>query len=194
MPTFTLPEGCPKHSPWGQVQDGIRYTDEVFWVSTPSHGGFKVKAKASALIPNAFHRSDGWYEEDVDWAILVWFLDDLDPENRDKARTFLRSWRWREWELLYGDTIPLEESAPKAEAQFLEAQKDDLLVTAAFGNWHDLVPTGMVGVVATVGASREPGTPKRHFLVPSVEYDARHNRPCGHFVVDPTRHQEVRPF
>jgi hypothetical protein len=38
----------------------------MFFVSTPSHGGFKLEAKHNVLIPAPFCRDGGWYEEDCD--------------------------------------------------------------------------------------------------------------------------------
>ena len=51
---YSLPAGCPKHSPWGAVDHGVRYAEGVFFVSTPSHGGFMLEAKHNVLIPAAF--------------------------------------------------------------------------------------------------------------------------------------------
>jgi hypothetical protein len=58
-------------------------------------------------------------------------------------------------------------------------------------DWHERVREGMVGVVATIGASRQPGTPKRHFLVPRDEYHTRFNNPGGNFVLDPSCYHEL---
>jgi hypothetical protein len=71
---YTLPDGCPKHSPWGAVDHGERIAEGVFFVSTPSHGGFKLAAALNLRIPAAFRREGGWYEEDCDEAIPVFFM------------------------------------------------------------------------------------------------------------------------
>jgi hypothetical protein len=61
---YDLREGCPRHSPWGTVDHGVRYAEGLFFVSTPSHGRFKLSASLNVLIPAAFRRDGGWCEED----------------------------------------------------------------------------------------------------------------------------------
>ena len=77
-----LPDGCPLHSPWGAVQHGERLVDGVFFVSTAGHGGIKLSQARNALIPDVFRREGGWYEEDCDWAIPMYFLE-LKPEKKE---------------------------------------------------------------------------------------------------------------
>src|SRR4051794_1640047 len=61
-----LPEGCPVHSPWGEVQPATRFADGIYSVSTAGHGGFKVSDEFNKLIPEPFRADGGWYEEDCD--------------------------------------------------------------------------------------------------------------------------------
>ena len=76
-----------------------RFAEGVFFVSTPSHGGFKLEAKHNLLIPAAFRREGGWYEEDCDAAIPMFFMPLLfKPEQVHEARQSLRNWHWRAWE------------------------------------------------------------------------------------------------
>lgn len=200
---LNLPEGCPTTSPWGTVQDGVKHSDGLYSVSTASHGGTKVYAALNRRIPEAFRLAGGWYEEDVDWAIPALFLaEHFNPEQAEDARRTLRNWRWQAWEAHFGEEIPLEESRHKAEHLFLAAHADDLLTTAAFGDWHPTVPKGMVGVVASVGGHRTGGNYKeigetmeaaaarhaagdRFFLVTSERYDTRRENPSGSLVIDP---------
>jgi hypothetical protein len=191
---YSLPAGCPKHSPWGAVDHGVRYAEGVFFVSTSSHGGFMLEAKHNVLIPAAFRREGGWYEEDCDAAIPMFFMPLLfKPEQVHEARKSLRCWHWQAWEAHFGQIVPLDESACKAQAHFIQEHANDLLVVSASGDWHRAVPKGMVGVSATVQGSREPGTKQQHFLVSKSEYDTRTNNPGGMFVIDPTRHQSWDP-
>jgi Domain of unknown function (DUF7007) len=190
----SLPEGCPKHSPWGAVDHGERLAEGVFFVSTPRHGGFKLAAKHNVLIPAAFRREGGWYEEDCDAAIPMFFMPLLfKPEQVLEARESLRCWHWREWEAHFGEIVPLEESLCKAQTTFVEEHANDLLVISASGDWHRAVVTGMVGVTATVQGSRKPGSQHHHFLVTKDEYATRQNNPGGIFVIDPARHQPWDP-
>ncbi len=79
-----LPDGCPLHSPWGAVQHGEKLADGVFIVSTAGHGGIKLDRARNALIPHLFRREGGWYGEDCDIAIPMYFLE-LKPEKMDLA-------------------------------------------------------------------------------------------------------------
>jgi hypothetical protein len=86
------------------------------------------------------------------------------------------------------------ESYKRDQAVFDEENKDKLVATCAWGNWHKQVPADMVGVFATKGGSRNPerdNSTDRYFLVPAAEYEAR-----AHFgfVVDPSRHTECAPL
>ena len=84
-----LPDGCPLHSPWGAVQHGERLADGVFFVSTAGHGGIKLDRARNALVPEVFRKEGGWYEEDCDWAIPMYFLE-LKPEKKDLALQTMR--------------------------------------------------------------------------------------------------------
>jgi hypothetical protein len=120
---------------------------------------------------------------------VTFFLSGLfPPENVAKARESLRCWHWRQWQTHFGEEVPFEESHCKAQAKFIEDHCNSLLVTAAFGDSHEAVPKGMVGVVATIQGSREPNSKPWYFLVAEDEYDTRGNNPGGYFVVDPRRH------
>jgi hypothetical protein len=105
------------------------------------------------------------------------------------ARRSLRNWHWREWEAHFGEIVSLEDSPCKAQAMFEQEHANDLLVVAAFGEWHRVVPKGMVGVIATLGRTRTPGVKEHCFLVPADEYETRQDNPGVTFVVDPSRHE-----
>lgn len=74
---------------------------------------------------------------------------------------------------------------------FLEEHRDDFLVAAAYGSWHEGVPEGYVGVFAVRGGWRYnqaiDDAESKYFLIPKDEYNARGALP---FVVDPARHTE----
>lgn len=75
--------------------------------------------------------------------------------------------------------------------EFYAQHQNDWLSVSAFGSWHPTVPTGMVGVVATLGGANVLSDPRsrdrRHFLVPESEY--RQRVPYLSFVIDPARHE-----
>ena len=118
-----------KTSPWGQVQYQENF-EGVCFVSTASHGGFKVMPSQNKLIPESFRNNDGWYEEDCEQAIVVFFLtpvlndDKNDPvkfdEAKQRARRSLQNYYWKEFEEYFAVELTPEESYSKKE--FLRSQ------------------------------------------------------------------------
>ena len=68
-------------SPWGKIQHCKRLAPGAWVVSTAGHGGIKVSQERLAAIPANYHQtpysSDGWFEEDCDWAIPAKFHEDI---------------------------------------------------------------------------------------------------------------------
>ena len=73
-------------TPWGRADWQTTYSPEVTFLSTPSHGGFKVTGAARDRIPDAernsawlapFSDDIDWYEEDCDWVIVLRNLPEL---------------------------------------------------------------------------------------------------------------------
>ena len=64
-------------TPWGRADSCEDYGEGVKFYSTPSHGGFRISGAALRRIPQQFrmmYSAKGWFEEDCDWAIPVYFL------------------------------------------------------------------------------------------------------------------------
>lgn len=70
-----LPEGCPPHCMWGQVDHARKIADGWWSVSTPSHGGHIVSAARLSQMPDYMRRTTysqgGQFEEDCDWCLPV---------------------------------------------------------------------------------------------------------------------------
>jgi hypothetical protein len=193
-PTF-IPDGCPAHSPWGAIDNVTTVAWGIWFVSTPSHGGYKLNVEQNAKIPELFRSKDGWYEEDCEWAVVVFFLrDHFNLSEAADARKTLRSWAWQRWEQHFGEEVPISESPSKGRDLFVKAHAKDWLTVAAFGDWWATVPTGMVGVVAAVGGIQriahkcvngDPDAPEsRYFLVTKEAYAKRSENPSGSLVID----------
>jgi hypothetical protein len=191
-----IPEKCPVYSPWGAIDHVETVTDGIWFVSTPSHGGYKLNDEQNAKIPELFRSKDGWYEEDCEWSIVVFFLPDyFNVSQVADARKTLRSWGWRAWELHFNDQVPIVESLSKGHALFVETHAKDWLTVAAFGDWCETVPKGMVGVVAAIGGIQrseykcvngDPDAPEsRYFLVTEEAYAKRAENPSASLVIDP---------
>jgi hypothetical protein len=70
------------NTPWGESQAIEKIADGIEFVSTASHGGYRLSAERLAGInPKAFttgkyegfrnNRKNGWFEEDCDWAFVA---------------------------------------------------------------------------------------------------------------------------
>lgn len=179
-------------SPWGRIQHVEKLTDGVCFCGTAGHGGFKLSRQRNAEMPAVLRRKGGWYEEDCEYALVIFGLPHLfKPEEVEKAKQTVKSWFPDEYEAHTGETIPAGESYIKDERQFAVDNADKWVVTAAWGDWHGQVPKGMVGVVASKGGNRTPGTERRYYLVTKEEYDKRNH--YG-FVIDEAKHTPMEPI
>lgn len=193
-----MQKGCA--TPWGPAQTVTQIGDDIFVVSTASHGGMHLPKAINDRIPDYFRNSEGWYEEDCAIAIPAFvlgasvfttkqaaeFISSGDAENT------VKQWYPDQWERYTGKTLKPGESSTRDQEVYLQKHKEDWLTIAAFGTWHKAVPAGYVGVCATIGANRSPHAIARYFIVPETEYEGRHF--LHPFVVNPNKHQEVPAF
>lgn len=61
-------------TPWGKAQTKVLITPWMFVVGTAGHGGVKLDRKHNAMIPKQYRRLGGWYEEDCEISIPLYFL------------------------------------------------------------------------------------------------------------------------
>ena len=201
-------------SPWGQPQDVENIAEGIDWISTASHGGYILSPERFAEMPEAL-RSGLWageraFEEDCDWCrVQLAFSEEMLAyerrthgddagakrylEHNKQAEQTLRVWSWRIWEAYFGRELQPGESSGKDHELFLEAHKEDWLVTCAWGDCFEFVPAGFVKVKAVKGGRTLDGrirTEGKFFMVTNSEYE--NNRPCGEFVIDLARHPEIR--
>jgi hypothetical protein len=64
-------------TPWGPAQNVDEVAPGIVFVSTASHGGFKLDAEKLAAVPPAWLAASfnlqgkaGWFEEDCDWCMV----------------------------------------------------------------------------------------------------------------------------
>lgn len=77
-------------SPWGKVQTCESVTPWMQVISTASHGGIKLDASHNRLIPATRRRKSGWYEEDCEVAIPLYFLFDLIEADRLSSASWFK--------------------------------------------------------------------------------------------------------
>lgn len=187
-------------TPWGRAQSVTPEAEGIYFVSTASHGGVKVRRDLNNRIPSYMRRPAGWYEEDVEWclpfvALEAHFLATGTPraiatiQEGMHVNTF-RNWLPDAYEKFYNVVLQPGESSTKDRRTFFAVHQNDWLAVTAWGDWKEGVPKGMVLVLAARGGRRESGTygVQRCFLVPDEEYTRKEGFV---FVIDPSRHQEV---
>ena len=137
----------------------------------------------------------GWYEEDCEWARVCCAFPELFPEKeREPAKRTLKNYSPALYETFYGVKLQEGESFARDEELARERNKNNYVTMAAWGDWHERVPKGMVGVFAGRGGRQADGQyppDTKYFLVPSVEYD---NRAPHGFVINTERHMECEPI
>lgn len=183
------------NTPWGTSQSSTKIACGIMIYSTAGHGGIHLSPTRNALVHEAWRDDKGWYEEDCEVYIVgVTFPDEIAAWNPNwtAADSHAGAKRWfpDQYEKVFDVTVTADESLIRAEQLFYAAHAEDWVVTAAWGDWQDGVPAGMVGVVACIGG-RAGGGDKRYFLIPKDEYADRGQHP---FVIDPARHQQVPDF
>ena len=57
------------NTPWGRAQSRTVIIPGIVSYSTSSHGGIKLDADLNKNVPQYMRNTDGWYEEDTEWAI-----------------------------------------------------------------------------------------------------------------------------
>lgn len=165
-------------TPWGKSQDKTKITRGINFYSCAGHGGYKVSKKLNESMPEALRNDDGWYEEDCEWScVVVAFPQHFDEYKYKAAIATMKQWLWKRYEAHFGVELKAGESSLKDEQLFREANKDKFQAVAAYGDWHEKVPHGMVGVCA------QRGYETKTLLVPKEEYDKRHET-YGIFVVE----------
>lgn len=192
-----------KQSPWGKIQTVRKVADGIWWVSTPGHGGVKLNRTRNAQVPKYMRMPGGWYEEDCEWAIpaIVFksefetyenYLYEMHKDNGypkqnvyEMAIRSLKDWNPESYERYFNVKLQEGESYKHDKEIFHERHKNDYVVVSAITN---KVNESMVDCTATLGAQRHVGTPVKHFLIPSEEYNKR--SPFG-YVVDTEKYTEV---
>jgi len=84
-------------TPWGPSQYADKLARGVTMYGTAGHGGIKVSDKLNREIPPEFRNESGWYEEDCEAVIPLYFLkerllDYYDQGKSDMEGSWLKKW------------------------------------------------------------------------------------------------------
>lgn len=189
-------------TPWGIAQKVQNIARGIRSVSTAGHGGVLVSPTKNILIPEYMRNESGAYEEDCAWAIPAvvfeadwrawanttnWTTGDFQMEC---ALNSLKNWYPDAYEKFAGKVLQIGESFVNDDRILKEQVREAFVVSAAWGDWQQGVPKGMVGVLAR----RDSDGDRIYCLVSKEEYETRKNLvvgKAGTFVVDPARHQTI---
>lgn len=148
-------------TPWGRADFEREIAPGIIAVSTPGHGGVGVNygtavRKLSQKARDAAIREHGhyWFEEDCDWAIAAHEIDEVQAYFNVSTETVMDTLiRWNPEYL----GIEHDEATLDGNEGFLRT---------AWGDWHDNVPPGHVGIRAEVSDGRI-----NEGIVPRSAYD-----------------------
>jgi len=178
-----------RSTPWGRALSSTSYTRGIIFYFTASHGGFHLSPKKNALVHPAWRDANGWYEEDVEWNVVVLtFPEHFNARIIEVAHAILRNDKPDAYMAVTGATLTEADSRTLAKRALRQRHREDFVTLAAWGDWCPTVPKGKVGVVACKGGRDEqyrhdPST-ERHFLVDAARYQDCKNRPILGYVVD----------
>lgn len=188
----------PTETPWGHAQTTKTLGEGVAFVSTPGHGGFFVAPEQNEKVPAYMRDASGWYEEDVDWAIVATVFPALfSDEDRARAEDTLRNWRPEAWESWTGRALTAGQSSERDRVAHYLAHQADQIVIAAWGGPMNRIPAGQVLVCAKTGGRDPEGhiasdARESWHLVTDAAYAAR--SPHGFVVPAGTPETDVRPY
>ncbi len=111
----------PSHAntPWGPSQGVAVFAEGVVCHSTAGHGGFHLAADRNAKVDRRLRRPGGWYEEDVEWAVVALTFPQLFTsfERRSADQTVKDSWP-DAWEAIFETVLRPGQSHEKDRRAF----------------------------------------------------------------------------
>ena len=181
------PSPRPETTPWGVPDRADQVLPGIWRVSTPSHGGYVLSDSRQAAIAEALRRADPFYEEDVDYALVLYgFASEfrrlpvpgiaLQVENACRS---VRCWHPDRWTALTGEEVTVDENHVVRRRAAYTAIIGQYESVSASGSWADWVPDGKVGCVFRRVASVDALGFARHEgdaiygLVDKARYEAR---------------------
>ena len=153
MRTFAS-TAAPVHTLWDTPDMATQRLPGVWWVKTPSHGGFVLSDERQAAMSEALRFDSVYYEEDVNWTLVILgfeaeFATLKDPHfdiERGIAHQTARHWLPHKYGAFTGQVITPSDSYVLKKVASIEAAIGEIGVRSAFGDWADWVPSGKVGV------------------------------------------------
>jgi hypothetical protein len=178
---FSIREGS--RTPWGTADGVTHVAPGIASVFTPGHGGVKLSPARNKEVDPVWRNSNGWYEEDCEWAITaITHREAYSAEHQKYAHESARRWFPDEYEKAVGkdparygvtDYKPIApgESSIRDEKVFFAANADKVqrIWSASYSKDHEGMTEVLVSDVSSTGARGD--NPARTILVPSKEYE-----------------------
>ena len=87
-------------TPWGESDRVEVITPGLYFITTPSHGGYKVDSPLLDRIPLEWRQASfngnglrGWFEEDCDWSMVaLTFLELFSDSTKNTAKLTFDHW------------------------------------------------------------------------------------------------------
>lgn len=154
MPAFTSTP-APVVTLWGTPDTTDQRLPGLWHVTTPSHGGFVLSDERQAAMPASLRLDDVFYEEDVNWSLVVLAFegelrataDPLFAMELDLAHQTARNWCPDRYAAFTGKAVEPRDSYILRSIRAYEALIGQVVVKAAFGDWAEWVPAGKVGLI-----------------------------------------------
>ena len=188
-------------TPWGAADWVVHTAPGAVQVSTPGHGGIKLSRERNRTIPSALRNSSGWYEEDVEAAIVAWFHPDACPQEGEppdevsaSGKGTVMRWMPEQYEAATGEVIPPGVSFKKDRSTWFREHADKEIAVSA-SRLAD-----RPGYLAVTVCRGGPGgsNPKRVVAVPEEEYEAMRRPSVGYdvprfFIEDGKDYEDITP-
>ena len=80
-------------TPWGHADYIKHIAPGIIFVSTPSHGGYKVERDVLRTMPKKYRVGGGWYEEDCEAVkVVLAFPKYFSPDHVEAAKESYAYW------------------------------------------------------------------------------------------------------
>ncbi len=163
------------YTPWGVADHQKTIADGLFFVETPSHGGFAVSEELYKKMPPVLRKNSqqyngfNWFEEDCQWCcVVISFPSFFSEEEVDMAYKTLKMWFWQDYEEFMGVTLEPGESNYKDSDLFKEKHRTMFCI-------HSALSIDKKNVKCY--ARRESDQKEIWVIVPDETYKTRMNNP-----------------
>jgi len=177
---FSIHEGS--RTPWGTADGVSHIAPGIASVFTPGHGGVKLSPARNKEVDPVWRNSNGWYEEDCEWAIAaITHREAYSEDHQRYAHESARQWFPDEYEKAVGkdparygvtDYKPIApgESSIRDEKVFFAANADKVqrVWSASYSKDHPGMTEVLVSDVTPTGG--RGNNPTQTVLIPSDEY------------------------